>query len=157
MKNFLFWIWLAVCILGVFLLNGLATADKNYTGTDITFTTSESNLVIISAGEITIAAASDDFFVLRNGSETMIGVLTQKPLGWSGSYFTTVEPIRISNGTWEVEKGTNITVQLNSPETMTVRESLKTVDKGGLAFASALIGVLIWLLGLLLGSTSPWY
>ena len=153
MKKVLFWIWLAVCILGVFLVSGLITADQNYTGTEVALTTSESKLITISAGEITIEAASANFFALRNGSETVVGVLTQKPLGWGSDLYFRAGPVEISDSsTWVVEKGTNVTIQLNSPETMTVQESLKTVDKAGSTFAIVMMGVLIWLVVLLLFS-----
>ena len=105
MKKVLFWIWLAVCILGVFLVSGLVTADQNYTGTEVALTTGESKLITISAGEITIEAASANFFALRNGSETVVGVLTQKPLGWGSDSYFRARPGEISDSsTWVVEK-----------------------------------------------------
>ena len=154
MKTLLFWFWTAFCLLGTIVLVGLVTRDNDYNGTDVVFTTGDSQLVSLDAkAAVVLEAASDRFFALRNGTETVIGVLAPKPLGWDRAEYYTAGPVEIKNGTWIVEKGTGVTVHLNSPENMVVQEVLKDGNKAGIVFGVVMIGVLVWLLGLHFGVT----
>lgn len=151
----IFWLWTAFCLGVAGVLAVSLIRDSNYTGTDITFSTNRDQLVGIDAkAAVTIEAASDRFFAFRNGAETVIGVLTPKPLGWDGREYYTAGPVEIKNGTWIVETGRSITIRLNSSESMAVREAVQGADKLALAFVSIALAGLLWVLGLLLGTST---
>lgn len=150
MKNFLFLIWTVICVLSVIALSVLVTKSQNFTGTDITFSTSESQQFTINApSPVTIEAAASNFFAFRNGSETVIGKLDSKPLGWNGEYFS-VGPVEIQNGTWIGEKGYGVTVHLNSAESMAVQKDLKVEEKMINITILILVSIVVWFATLLL-------
>ena len=77
-----FWAWVLVVIVAAVWIGILSTSEDVYTGTKIEFNTSRD--IQIDAETVTFEAASEDFFVLRKESgETIVGVPTARPLGWS--------------------------------------------------------------------------
>lgn len=152
MKAFLFCIWTAIAVMAVILLSGLVVKSQNFTGSDITLTIDSTNLLTINAtSPVTIETASNQFFVFRNGAETVVGVLTPKPLGWDKYEYFTTGKTEIRSGTWIVEKGSSITTHLSSSESMAVQEDLKFEEKVTVLIKVILVSLIIWGLGVLVG------
>ncbi|MFH1408029.1 MAG: hypothetical protein ABIG91_03295, partial [Patescibacteria group bacterium] len=93
--------------------------------------------------------ASNGFFVFQRAEsgEALVGIPTEKPLGWSGNTYYKLSPTQVSGGTWIVEKGSGVTLHLSG--NATVQESFK--EKAMLIVYFLMAGVLIWFLGFWLG------
>ena len=151
MKTLLFWFWTAICLLGMSAFVWGINRGNNYTGTEISFTISQGQQIDLDGkATVTIEAASNRFFAFRNEAGIVVGVLTPKPLGWSGEYFT-AGPVEIQTGTWVVENGDGVTVRLNSSENMAVREALRGGEKVVFTLITVLLGLLIWFAVLFVG------
>jgi len=147
-KVIAFWIWTALMVAG-FVAGGIAfTKDGVYTGTKIEFNTNRD--LQIDAESVTVEAAASDFFVLRKeNGETIVGVPTAKPLGWTSSKYFVYGPQEVSGGKWLFTNGI-ATIKITSENAITV----KTVqdDPSVLWLICFLTVFVIWLSGLALGS-----
>ena len=143
-----FWTWTVLAIAG-FVAGGIAsTKDGVYTGTKIEFNTGRD--LQIDAESVTVEAAASDFFVLRKeNGETIVGVPTAKPLGWTSSKYFVYGPQEVSGGKWLFSNGT-ATIKITSEKAITV----KTVEQVPFAlWLMCFLGVfVIWIIGLLFGS-----
>jgi hypothetical protein len=149
-----FSIWTAVVIIGVILISANAVRDEVYAGTDLSFEVdSERTLSIDASSEITLWAASSDFFLLRKLSgETVVGTPTKPPLGWDSKTYYVAGPAQIQDGQWIVEDG-NITLHLISDNKITVTAVMSVGNKFGYFFLIFVVGVFVWLLGYIIGMT----
>ena len=143
-----FWSWTTFIVAFLVLAGNALTKDQVHTGTDINFITSRT--LQIEAETVTFEAASSDFFVLRKESgETIVGIPTPPPLGWSGSKYFTAESREIPGGEWLFAVG-SATVNISSGQTLTVR-AVET--EPGLAWlALGLLAFLVWLFFIALAS-----
>ena len=145
-KKIAFWVWVLVVVVGAGFAGISGTTDDVYTGTKIEFNTSRD--IQIDTETATFEAASKDFFVLRKESgETIVGVPTVRPLGWSYDKYYVATSQEVSGGRWLFQDG-SATVRITSPKAITVRlvEQLSFVD---VWFMTVLGAVAVWLFGLL--------
>ena len=143
-----FWVWTGVCVVATVLcLAFLPSAEENYSGSNITFITDDKRQLTINAEKVVIEAASNGFFVFQRAEsgESLVGIPTEKPLGWSGNTYYKLLPTQVSGGTWVVEKGRGVTLHLSG--NATVQESFKETPKAMLIVYILVAGVLIWFLG----------
>lgn len=149
MKKIMFWIWTGLVIVGVVLVSVVAIRDKVYSGTDLNFEVSTLRVLAVDAtSEVTIEAASNEFFLLRKLSgETVVGTPTNPPLGWDYATYYVAGPIKIQGGQWLIQDGAP-TIHLTSADKITVTTAVN--NKTATVFLIALAGIMIWLLGLLL-------
>ncbi len=114
-----FWSWTIFIVASLVLAGNAFTKDQIYTGTNISFETGRT--LQIEAETVTFEAASSDFFVLRKESgETIVGIPTPPPLGWSGNKYFTAESRETPGGKWLFAVG-SATVNISSGQTLTVR------------------------------------
>lgn len=155
-KAFLIWtvVWCGLVVLAIWKLPAI---KWEYPGKDVTFTTS-SDSQFVTAKPATIEVASSSFFVIRNQktSEVVSGIPTTKPLGWIDDEYYTAGPVDLSAGKWVVEVGSGVTVHLKAEsdiETVTSKDDESNV---WLIFWLFIIGVVIYVIGLAVGSDIKW-
>ena len=140
-----FWAWVLVVIVAAVWIGILSTSEDVYTGTKIEFNTSRD--IQIDAETVTFEAASEDFFVLRKESgETIVGVPTARPLGWSHDKYYVATSQEVSGGRWLFQDG-SATVKITSAKAITVR--LVERLPAGVWFITVLGAFLVWILVLL--------
>ena len=145
-----FWIWTVFCIAGAGFLIWLLPTDQFYGGTNISLRTGDQKMLIISADSV-IEAASSDFFLLRKVSgETVVGLPSERPLGWDAASYYKAGPTRIARGEWLVEDGSNITVHLTSDENLSVKEAMRPSARTNLVFLLVILGLAVWVLGIII-------
>ena len=143
-----FWSWTVFVVACLALAGNAFTKDRVYTGTNINFAASRT--LQIEAETVTFEAASSDFFVLRKESgETIIGIPTPPPLGWSGSKYFTAESREIPGGKWLFAVG-SATVNISSGQTLTVR-AIET-EPGLVWLALGLLAFVVWVFFIVLAS-----
>jgi hypothetical protein len=144
-KKIAFWTWVLVVIVGAVWLGISSTSEDIYKGTKIEFNTSRD--LQIDAETVTFEAASEDFFVLRKESgETIVGIPTARPLGWSHDKYYVATSQEVSGGKWLFQDG-SATVKITSEKAVTVRLVVRSSTREllGIMF----VALLIWLFGLL--------
>lgn len=147
-KKIAFLAWTAVVVAGYISGGLLATRDRVYTGTELEFKTGRS--FQIEAESVTLEAASSDFFVLRKESgETIVGVPTQAPLGWTYDEYFVYGPEKVPGGEWLFPEG-YATFRVTSENAVTIRLVNPPPLVGWLLLLAYFL--LIWVLGLRLGS-----
>ena len=146
MKTLVLVCWTVFCLGGAGLLIRLMKEPISYTGSNITFTIGNTWQLTINAESVYVEAASSNFFLLRKLSgETIVGMPTQKPLGWGQDEYYRAGPIQVKGGTWIVEKGI-ITIHFSSSDNITVQRTLKP-DKEAKIITLCVVGVVvIWII-----------
>jgi len=150
-KTALFWGWTVFCVVATVLCSVfLPSSEKKYSGSNITFLTDDKRQFTINAEKVVIEAASNGFFVFQRAEsgEALVGIPTEKPLGWSGNTYYKLSPTQVSGGTWIVEKGSGVTLHLSGMGNATVQESFKEGSQAELIVLLLVVGLLIWFLGL---------
>jgi hypothetical protein len=148
-KKIAFWLWTLICLAGIVVAGIMTTRDRVYNGTNIKFNTGRT--LQISADTVTFQAAASNFFVLRKETgETIVGVPTQPPLGWSGTKYFVAGPQIIPGGTWLFPVG-SASVIITSDTAVTV--NVVEPEAGLLWFLMMFLGAIVWGLGYLLATT----
>lgn len=151
MKQIKPWLWSFICIFlfGFFLW--LLNEEDVYTGNDINVEVGSYNYIVIDAVEpVTLEAASESFFVLRDpeGKVFVIGKPALPPLGWQSDAYFKAEAQVVPADKLLVEQGSAVTVHFTSETSMTMEVVLKQESKIFLVVFLFLMIFLIWLLGL---------
>lgn len=145
-----FFVWMVVVIWGGVEFAQEKSKNINHSGTKLEIQVATDRYVDIQAeSEVIVAAASSSFFVLRKNDEVIIGVLTEPPLGWSDDLYFTAGPQILSNGRWVVEIG-NPTLSLTGSTQIKVVEVVTSSKINDINFEIFLLGLAIWLMGLLI-------
>lgn len=153
-----FLIWTGMCLVGtIWMLSKLPNIEWVHLGKNVTFSTSDGNQ-FVTAKPATIEVASSNFFLLRNKktSEVVSGLPKPKPLGWSSDEYYTAGPVDFVAGTWIVEKGSEVTVHLTAEVDINTTESKDNELRMWTTVVLLLVGFVVWLLGLALGSDIKW-
>lgn len=150
MKRLLALVWTGLVVLGWLSASRAITQNWVHTGPDLVFNTFEGqDLAVQSKGEVTLEAVSDRLFVFSNPSgETIVGSLTEPPLGWDQGDYYHVGPTKIHDGLWMLDGGETVTVHLKSETGITATEILfeKTQPYAILGiFALVAWGIFLWL------------
>lgn len=141
-----FGIWTLLIVAGLTLMGISVTKDEIYDGTNIELNTGRD--LQIDAETVIFEAASSNFFVLRKESgETIVGVPTQPPLGWSSNKYFIAGPQEIPGGEWLFQDG-NATVKITSEKAVTVRVTDRDPNISWVLLS--LLAFVIWILGIVL-------
>lgn len=140
--------WGLFCIVACAVLVYIIGHNRQYSGTDVTMTTSSWDLIEVTAKrEAKVEAASSSLFMLtRPDGETLAGYPERSvPLGWGGSKYIVLKPTQIS-GRWDVEVGNGLTMHFTSDGDMDVVRSLKTSSLITLMLVTATLVFIFWLM-----------
>ena len=149
MRWFFLALWTVVMIVGGSDAVSDLNQDISCSGTNLEFEAGEDRFLDLSQ-EVGFEAASNGFFVLRKESgEALVAVPAEPPLGWKEETYFTAGPVTISAGRWMIEKG-RLTVHLTSDQVIEV-VLVRTPDfRGDLNFATFLVSLMIWLIGVVI-------
>ena len=141
-------LWSVVVLIAVVTVSYLGIKDIEYSGTIITIKANNRDLQVNTEKDITIEAGSPNFFVLRKESgETVDGIPEKPKIGSTDDIHFYAKPRVVPGGKWILATGTP-TVIITSETPIRVQAIHK--DPLYLGFLILLIGLCIWLIGIIL-------
>jgi hypothetical protein len=151
-----------VVITAIAILEGAALADfltktSVYTGTDVKFTVSPKEYIVIEAESVNAAAASSDFFTLRKVTgETLVPTPQKPPFSWNEDTYYAVGPVTVPGGHWLVAAGEPI-IEITNATPVTVRIVHTDDDVVSNRFFAGYLGFVFWLISLLILGSFGFY
>lgn len=140
-------LWTLVVLIAIITITYLGNRDINYSGTNITIGDNSRDLQINTESPVSLEAGSAIFFVFRKETgETIVGIPEKPKLGWPNDKYFHAGPQKIPGGKWILAAGSaSVTITSETPiEVQAVQK-----DPMLLGFLVTMLGLCIWLLGLI--------
>ncbi len=145
-------IWTIMCAAVFAWIIIAVISDKSVTGTYFTFNMGGLSVALSKSMRLEAGACGE--FKLKNETtgQTLTGELTRVPLGMRCAKYFTVKPTEVTAGTWTAQGVGEVTMRVTSEQPTLIMIAFTEETEALSVILFVALGVLVWIVGVLVGS-----